>query len=151
MSGDDETPKTILTYVPKKTYLCTDARYTDLAEFLTGWITAIGADFWKAKAMHIYNLFQLSRTSSLTDEELDLERADQMLNATLAWNGYANVVSYGCSLVCKETGLDEAAVRKHIGLPEAEEIDIESLSTEHRETLDHIMSIFHDAMKRLPQ
>ena len=25
MSGDDETPKTILSYVPKKTYLCTDA------------------------------------------------------------------------------------------------------------------------------
>ena len=70
LNGDDETPKAILGYVPKRTYSCTDAGYTDLAQFVTAWLLAIGSDYWKARAKHIGSLFYLTRIAAKSGKEI---------------------------------------------------------------------------------
>ena len=151
LNGDDETPKAILGYVPKRTYSCTDAGYTDLAQFVTAWLLAIGSDYWKARAKHIGSLFYLTRIAAKTGSLEDLERADKVLDATQDWDTCAKVISYACSLACREIGLDEEAARKYLELPEAEVLDRDSLSPEYCEMLESIMSNWREAVARVSQ
>jgi hypothetical protein len=160
LNGDHESSHALLAYVPKKQYLATDARYSDYAQYLEGMVVALGNDFWKATALHLYSLLELSRWSrtdgkheeSMTAEafEKQQDRLDTLLERAIAWRQNAEMLSGVCTTICKETGISEDALRDQIGMDAADaSFNPENLPENVRKQMDAILENFRNGKKRV--
>ena len=100
----------------------------------------------------MYSLLQLTRLA-IRDDDVpteNLDMADSWIKKSNLWKTCADVVSYACSVACNESGLDEAAVRDHLGMPDSDpDFDVKSLGETHKEMLDKILKAWRDGMAKV--
>lgn len=159
LTGDHESSRALLAHVPKKQYLATDSRYSDYAMFLEGMGVALGCDFWKATALHLFSLLELSRWSRLDGKheaamsaeafEKQQDTLDTLLERATAWRRNAQMLSHVCTIICQETGISEDALRDRIGMHRADtSFNPDDLPESAKEQMEEILANFRDGKKR---
>lgn len=157
LDGDDETPREILAYVPRKTYSQPDIHYSDLAQFLEGMTIALTADYYYAATLHASILVEMMRNTFRpgtidTDDaaiEGNADHIKEMVEAANHWKDSRDMVDHFATVICKETGLDEVIVRKRAKFPaKGPEGFPECLSPKLRREYDEMLSGFRENFQR---
>lgn len=157
LAGDETTPREILAYIPRKNYTMSDAAYGDTAQYLMGMVIALMADYYQSHASYASVMVEVMRKTHRpgtidTDDNVIAANAvtlERMVDRAHYWRTRRDMIDHFCSVVCEESGLDEAIVRKRAGLPDdGPENHPECLSDELKRELDEMLSGWRESFSR---
>lgn len=129
----------IIAACPRKTYTCPDIAFEFTKDALTTTLLTLGLEWWRDMT-----LAQTARCGLLQAATAhDTDEAQKWLANCQKWTGLANTVDAAIHTICRESGLDEDAVRKWLNV--AERSDAE-LTAEQRELYDEVIDRWRVSM-----